>query len=144
MILVKILTKNNVAPNSPQINPPPSIIFLQLFFYLDEPNCELCEQPLEIMDISASSKDAKKVAETGEPCIILDEPEFTKYRYNYSFLREFYHKNKESLDFSACEIFGDRGNQKLEEFFQSSAEDIMTSKQSFGWYVASINLDIDT
>jgi len=103
------------------------------FYKPEEPSCELCEQPLEILDFPASSKDAKKVTESGEPTIIVDEPDFKNCRYNYTFLREFYYKNKADLDFSVCEVYGDRGNQKLEDFFKSSEEEILKSKMSFGW-----------
>ena len=103
--------------------------------FTEEPNCELCEQPLEIVDIPASSKDAKTIADGGEPCIIVEEPDFKNLTYNYMFLRDFYYKNKDDLDFSVCEVYGDTGKEKLEDYFKSSEEDIIASKQSFGWYV---------
>lgn len=95
----------------------------------------MCEIPLEIFSVHSFSKEAKSIAQAGEPCVIVDEPEFMKYNYNYTFLKDFYQNNKEELDFSVCEVYGDRGNQKLENFFKNSEEDIIKSKQSFGWYV---------
>ena len=111
------------------------MLYCIIYCISEEPNCELCEQPLEILDFPASSKDAKKVTESGEPTIIVDEPDFKNCRYNYTFLRDFYFKNKADLDFSVCEVYGDRGNQRLEDFFKSSEEEIIKSKMSFGWYV---------
>ena len=113
----------------------PLFSLLPFVDFVEEPNCELCEIPLEVYNIPAASKDARKVADRGEPCILIDDPEFKRYNYNYSFLKDFYYKNKDELDFSVCEVFGDEGDMKLSDFFKSSEEDILDSRQTFGWYV---------
>ena len=95
----------------------------------------MCEVPLDILSFPATAKESKEASIIGEPVIIKEEKELKHAQYNYSFIRNFYYSNKEKLDFSLCEIYGDEGNNKLEHYFARTEEEFMESKSTFGWYV---------
>ena len=103
------------------------------YHILEEPNCELCELNQEVPVMAASDKEIKEISAFGEPCIVKYEPSFNKQSYNFTFIKEFYFQNKEDLDFSACELFGDGGSKTVEDYFLSTEDQVLKSKKTFGW-----------
>eukprot|EP00794_Sanderia_malayensis_P018133 gene18133-19943_t len=103
------------------------------FFQAGLPNCEPCEIPLEVEAFNATDKQALEVSLSGEPTIIKNERAMINASYNYSFMREFYLKNKESLDFSICDSYGDVPNKRLHSYFSQTNEEVMENQKTFGW-----------
>ncbi len=73
------------------------------------------------------------MAISGEPTIIKEEKAFGNAIYNYTFMQNFYLKNKENLDYSVCDIYGDEPTTKLEYFFKKSNDEVMADEKTFGW-----------